>query len=858
MAQRLDGLGRTQLEFAVLGPLHVQAGGERVVLPAGKERVLLAHLLARAGHTVSADQLVDSLWGDDPPRSAANALQNHVLRLRKRLEPLRDGSPVLLVTDGSGYRLQIPDNAIDARRFERLVELGRRAYREGRADAAATTLREALALWRGLAYAELEFTPVGAAEAHRLDGLRLVALEDRIAADVDAGRAREIVAELESLVQEHPLRERFWQLLVLALYRSERQADALNTYARARDLLIEELGVEPSPELRRLHAQVLEQDPALRAPVRQLSLPAALTPNPGPFVGRRTELAELRRTWQEMTNTGTPSTVVLCGPYGAGLTQLAAHFAAELADEGVPVEHRPDGAWPEAAADTPTVTIVDARRSQPAAVPSHSSGGPRLTVVLARTGTSVPPGMQLVEVQPLSPDDVRAIVATYVEHGVDEALSEVLRTSEGLPGRVHDTALAVARRRAVAVVSGATVRTEQMSEGLAAAQADLRSGVARYREVIEREAPVEPGTCPWKGLVAYEVADAPWFAGRERLVAELLTRFSSARLVALVGGSGNGKSSLLQAGLLASLQAGALPGSERWVPLLMRPGPHPMRELVRTALHGVDSDRDRHEIAHLLERVVFDAPEESRVVLVVDQFEEVWTACTDSTERQAFLDALAEVVDTTTRCSVVLSVRADHVAGLADQPALAQALTDATVLVGAPTPAEVRRAVEHPAERAGLVLDVGLADALVDDAGDEPGLLPLLSTALTEMWQLRDGRRLTLEAYARSGGLRGAVARIAERAYGELDDTDQAAARVLLLRLAGPGEGDAVTRRRVPLAELATLPSPRVRAAVEPLADARLLTVDAGHVEVAHEALFREWPRLRAWLDEHAAARAVQ
>ena len=255
---------------------------------------------------------------------------------------------------------------------------------------------------------------------------------------------------------------------------------------------------------------------------------------------------------------------------------------------------------------------------------------------------------------------------------------------------------------------------------------------------------------------------------------------------------------------------------------------------------------------------MFGAPAASRIVLIVDQFEEIWTACTDTTERQSFLDALAEVVGSTSRCTVVLGVRADHVAGLADQPTLAQALADATVLIGAPTAAEVHRAIEHPAQLAGLVLDVGLADALVDDAGDEPGSLPLLSTALTELWDQRDGRRLTLEAYAESGGLRGAVARIAERVYGELDESDRPAARVLLLRLAGPGEGDAVTRRRVPLTELAALPDPRVRAVVEPLADARLLSLDTGYVEVAHEALFREWPRLRAWLEEHAAARSVQ
>jgi WD40 repeat protein/DNA-binding SARP family transcriptional activator len=861
MPRNLGQFNRPRLDFSVLGPLLVRGDSGPVDLPSPMERALLAHLVARAGRTVSTDELIDTLWTETPPRTAAKALQNHVLRLRNLLEPERDGSPTLLVTEGSGYRLDVSDNAIDARRFERLVGLGRRAFQEGRVEAAAKTLADALALWRGPAYAGLESTQFGSTEARRLEELRLVALEDRIAADLDLGRARETVAELQSLVHEHPLRERFWQLLVLALYRADRQADALSAYSRARDVLDEELGVEPSPELRRLQLQVLEQDSALLAKTRTPTLPDALVPPPGPFVGRVNELATLRAVWHRVNTGDAPATVVLRGPRAAGVTRLAAQFAAELADQGVVVEYTGDDRPSGEPATAPTLSVVDARGLAIGELESTlfegPGEGPRLTVVLAAPSAAIPPRAETIDVGSLNADEVRAILATYVDDAaVDDVLPEVLRASGGLPGRVHDEALSVARQRAAALVSGAATWAGLVGSDLDAARADLRLGVTRYREVIERQLGVEPGTCPWKGLVAYGVADAPWFAGRERLVAELLTRLASARLVALVGGSGSGKSSLIHAGLLASLQAGALPSSESWVPLVMRPGPHPMRELVREALRGADRDRDR--VAELLERVVFDEPDESRVVLIVDQFEEVWTACTDTAERESFLEALAEVVDSTSRCTVVLSVRADHVAGLADQPVLAQALADATVLIGTPTAAEVRRAVEHPAGLAGLMLDVGLADALVDDAGNEPGALPLLSTALTELWDHRDGRRLTLEAYAESGGLRGAVARIAERAYGELDEADRTAARVLLLRLAGPGEGDAVTRRRVPLAELAALPDPQVRTVVEPLAAARLLTFDAGYVEVAHEALFREWPRLRSWLEEHAAARAVQ
>lgn len=861
MPRNLGRLNRPRLDFSVLGPLQVRGDDGPIDLPSPMERALLAHLVARAGRTVTTDELIDTLWRETPPPTAAKALQNHVLRLRNILEPERDGTPILLVTDGSGYRLDAADDAIDARRFERLVRLGRRAYQEGHVEPAATTLAAALALWRGPAYAGLESTSFGSSEARRLEELRLVALEDRIAADLDLGQARETVAELESLVHDHPLRERFWQLLVLALYRSDRQADALGAYSRARDVLVEELGVEPSADLRRLQVQVLEQDSALQVPSHAPLLPDALVTPPGPFAGRVTELATLRAAWQRVSNGGTPGMVFLRGQRGAGVTRLAAQLAEELADQGVIVEHNADGQPPDGPAAVPTVSVVDVRglpisELQPALGVSPV-GGLRLTVVLAPPSAEVPPGAEIVDVGPLNPGDVKAILVTYIDDATaDEVLTDVLRASGGLPSRVHDEALSVARQRAAAVVGGAARWAGVVGDDLDAARADLRLGVTRYREVIERQATVEPGSCPWKGLVAYDVADAAWFAGRERLVAELLTRLASARLVALVGGSGSGKSSLLHAGLLASLQAGALPSSESWVPLVMRPGPHPMRELVREALRGADRDRD--QVAELLERVVFDEPEDSRVVLIVDQFEEVWTACTDTAERESFLDALAEVVDSTSRCTVVLSVRADHLAGLADQPMLAHALADATVLIGTPTAAEVHRAVEHPARLAGLVLDVGLADALVDDAGNEPGSLPLLSTALTELWDRRDGRRLTLEAYSESGGLRGAVARIAERAYGELDERDRTAARVLLLRLAGPGQVDAVTRRRVPLSELIALPDPRVRAVVDPLAAARLLTFDAGYVEVAHEALFREWPRLRSWLEEHAAARTVQ
>lgn len=864
-----------QVEFAVLGPLQVLGPGGPVDIVGAKERALLAHLVASAGRMVSTEELIDNLWGDEPPRTATKSLQNYVLRLRNTLEPDRDGQPRVLVTDGRGYRLVVPEQAVDARRFVRLVDLGRQALADGRLDAAALTLAEALALWRGPAYAGLESARVCGGEARRLEELRIAAVEDRITADLDRGQAREAVPELESLVHEHPLRERLWHLLVLALYRSGRQADALGAYGRAREVLLTELGVDPGEELRRLHAQVLSQDSALRAPVLAPRLPRSLRPPPGPFVGRDRELDLLGDAWDRARH-GACLTVALCGPPGSGARRLAAEFAEVVAGEGFPVEYlcAPAGTFP--ITDVPTLTVVDGAaagtdaegRPDDGAVPAQRTG-PRLVVLVHAQAGAVPPGAQRLDLTPLGAPEVRAVLDSYLPSAVDEkTLERVRRESGGVAGRVHDAALALARRRTHERVSDAVVRTTRMQSSLSVARESLKDGVAEFGGNLDRSRPVQADVCPWKGLVSYEVADAPWFAGRERLVAELMARIAPSPLLAVVGASGSGKSSLVRAGLLASLAAGALPGSDRWLQLVMRPGRHPLRELVRVTLRG--RQRTRDDVADMLEQLVYGGGADGGVVLVVDQLEEAWTACPDPVERRAFLDALSEIVESEpesepksksesgSRCKVVLAVRADYVGELADHPALARAMADATVLVGAPSEAEVRRTVEHPAARSGLDLDTGLTDALVADAGAEPGVLPLLSTALAELWERRDGDRLTLAAYVGAGGLRGAVARIAERAYGALDAADQAAARVLLLRLAGPGEADAATRRRVPLAELAALPDPRVGAVVDPLTDARLLSLGADHVEVAHEALFREWPRLRGWLAEDAEARAVQ
>ena len=407
--------------------------------------------------------------------------------------------------------------------------------------------------------------------------------------------------------------------------------------------------------------------------------------------------------------------------------------------------------------------------------------------------------------------------------------------------------------------AAALVREEA---GTVAAAGDaLREGRAALADgLFTLQGESAPGSlpsdvCPWRGLASYDVEDRAWFTGRERLVAELLARLAADRLVAVVGASGSGKSSLVRAGLLGALDAGALPGSSHWTTLLMRPGSAPMRELARVAFGAAQATPSLGDLLlHMAEDDGTDG--DRRTVLVVDQLEEVWTECADEHERESFLDALAGIAHETD-AQVVLVIRGDYFANLADHPGLAGLARDATLLVGAPTRAEVRRMVDVPARAAGLDLDPGLAETISDDAGDEPGLLPLLSTSLMQLWERRDGRHLTYRDYVAIGGLPGAVAHLAEDAYEALAEPDRAVVRVVLLRLAGrAGTGD-VVRRRVALAELEGLPG-NVAEVVAALAGARLLTLSDDAVEVAHESLFREWPRLADWLADDESTRTVQ
>jgi DNA-binding SARP family transcriptional activator/WD40 repeat protein len=612
------------VRFLVLGPLEVVAdGGDSLPIAGSKERTVLAFLLARWGRVVSVDDLVEELWGERPPRTAEKTVGSYVSRLRRalRLGQSPGSNHDVIVSRGAGYALERAGHLIDAVSFEQLAGDGQRLLAAGRPQEADRLLEEALGLWRGAAYQGYRYTGFGAAEGDRLEELRRTATEDLIDSRLAAGGAGQLVAELQAMVREGPLRERRWGQLMVALYRAGRQAEALQVFTRAREVLAGELGIEPGPELQRLQAAILAQDPGLE------------------------------RGWR-----------------------------------------------------------------------AHAE-----------------------------------------------------------PGRPTDV-------------------------------------------------------CPYKGLARFETADAEFFFGREQVVAEAVGHLVGRRFLALVGPSGSGKSSLLRAGLLHALGSGALPGSDRWPCSVIRPGNRPLDAMA----HAMGEQR-----------------KVDRRVLAVDQFEEIFTACSDDAERAAFLDAITEAVSVSDGATtIVIAMRADFYGRCAEYRALASLLASDQILVGPMDEEELRRAIELPADRAGLTVEEELADSLVSDTAGQPGGLPLLSTALLGLWTRRRDRTLHLDDYLRAGGVQGAVARLAEEAFGRLDGDGQAAAKRILLRLAAPGEGLEVVRRRASLSEF-DLDRDDASRAMAVLTDARLVTVAEGTAEVAHEALLHEWPRLRAWLEDDAAGRKL-
>jgi WD40 repeat protein/transcriptional regulator with XRE-family HTH domain len=391
---------------------------------------------------------------------------------------------------------------------------------------------------------------------------------------------------------------------------------------------------------------------------------------------------------------------------------------------------------------------------------------------------------------------------------------------------------------------------------------------------IRREDAPATGLSPYKGLNYFDEFDADLFVGREALTAKLTERVLSlastkspegTRFLAIVGASGSGKSSLVRAGLVSALRWNK--ASTDWHVYILTPTAHPLESLAATLAQESNSvtatatlmddlARDGRSL-QIIAKQISGSRNGSRLLLVVDQFEELFALCRSEEVRASFIDNLLTAASEPDGAVIlVIILRADFYAPCANYPQLRESLARHQEFIGVMNGDELRRAIEEPARRGRWELEPGLVDLLLHDVGHEPGALPLLSHALFESWQRRRGRTMTLSGYTSSGGVRGAIAETAEAVFADqFTHEQQAIARRIFLRLTELGDeaGAGDTRRRARFNELILKPeeATTTRAVLKVLADARLITTSEDAAEVAHEALIREWPTLHSWLEEN-------
>ncbi|MDJ0962348.1 MAG: BTAD domain-containing putative transcriptional regulator, partial [Acidimicrobiia bacterium] len=1032
------------MQFRVLGPVEADVNGSGINLGGLKQRTVLALLIARAGNVVTTETLIDAVYGDDAPSGARRSIQTYVSNLRGLV-----GS--VLSSDGAGYRLDVDRNSIDAAQFEDAVTS---ASSIDEPQQIADELRAALALWRGGAYSDVDALNTLPAEITRLEELRVVATERRVDAELASGRHASLIAELESLTVEYPLREHFRAQHMVALYRSGRQADALRAFEKTRTYLLENSGLDPSPELRRLEQQILEQDPGLtleaapsirRAAVLVVDVPdvaalSTLAPADRDALidlqGREITQAVADHAGEVLAERGTAIYAVF--PTVEAAASAAADGQAVLAAQNAPmrmaissgdVEVRSGGEVTGPPINRAAILIgaghagqillaSDAHQemldsgaagwitrslgshqlaglSDPVAV--HQlvlSGSPDAFPPLRVLGMSPPlptathglPGYELreqvgsgvfgvvhrayqpsvgreVAVKVIRPEfanhpvfirrfEVEAQLVARLEHPHIVPLHDYWRDPDGAylvlrwlsGGSLEDrlesgpvdiatmnrilgdiaSALDHAHRHGVAhrdlkpsnvlfdgednaFLSDFGIAKE-LRDGDADAIADdvvglgalierclgsssvdpsLRSvfetahagGYPSVADLLEAwetatgeaneataAAVFTPTRNPYKGLRAFREGDAGDFHGREAEVTELLRTVESNALVAVVGPSGIGKSSVVRAGLIPALRGGAIPGSEQWLVTDLMPGPYPFEELASAVLRVASSptqkleDELRRDERGLIRAVRRYLPEDATLLLVVDQFEELFTLVRDDGERAAFLELLrASVEDHRARIRVVLTVRADFFDRPLRDGAFGALIQKATVPIAAPTDEALRAIAENPASAVGIVFEPGLVDRIVADVRNQAGALPLLEFTLTGLFESRESDVLRANSYTEMGGVRGALAQHAEAVFDRLDNGQRSVVQEVFLRLVNVTEGRPDTRRRVRLGELQRLGIDRrtLTSVLDAFGEERLLAFDRDAVtrgptvELAHEALLSEWPRFVSWIDDH-------
>ncbi|MEP7112166.1 MAG: BTAD domain-containing putative transcriptional regulator [Ilumatobacteraceae bacterium] len=887
------------MRYEVLGPVRAKFDDVVVAVGGPQQRRLLALLLSQPGQSVSSQRLVDCLWPDGlAPDGAGRSVMTYVSRLRAAL------GESSISTVEEGYRLELGDELTDAQQFEALLaEAG--TEEPGRA---VEIYDRALGLWRGGAYGDFGADWWLLADANRLNEMRTVAREERAEAVLAVGHHHRVIPELERLVTDEPLRERSTSLLMQALFVAGRHADALRAFQSFRTRLADETGLDPSDDL-----VALERSMASGKPIANLNARArllrgysvhevlgegasgrvfaatqpgtnrevaikAIRPdlsNNAEFIQRfeaeaqlvarleHPHIVPLYDYWREPGGAylvfrlllgGTAfAAMVSDGPFSVarvsrlveevGGALLSAHTAGV-----VHCDIKPSNVMFDEAGNGYLSDFGIAVTTSP-----YDQGGDRTRAYAApelidRSGDTVRSDIfsfgcmlweLLASTSPLSVMQSngrwRLPSLAGVLSGPSEALDAVLAkaTSHDPDVRFESMAdLIIAWRDAVGRPEGVLSPMGSPSSS--------SPGSSRRRAVRALSTTVSAAVNPYKGLRAFSEADAADFFGRDDVAIALLQTVVTRGFVVVVGPSGSGKSSLVHAGLVPRLRNDGVRVAT------MLPGDRPTTALRQALREVAATDCDTDDPIEWLREAAAEGT--ANLTLVIDQFEECWTLA-DSAERERFLNAVVIAASFGVRC--VATVRAD----LYDRPlqhaSIGQMVADGTFALPPLSPQALEEVVARPAERNGVGFDDGVVAAIVAEASAHPAGLPLLQFAMAELYERRVDNCVTSRSLNEMGGLGGAIGRRAEDIYSSLDDDVRTQTRQLFGRLVAPGQGGPDTRRRARFSEL----SEADRTVADRFVEARLLVADRDLatrepvIEVAHEALLANWPRLREWLE---------
>jgi serine/threonine protein kinase len=899
------------VQVSVLGSVGAHVGGDDIELGTRLRR-LLAALAVSNGSVVSNDRLVDIVWAGRPSEGAENTLRSYVTRLRRAL----GSDEHRIVFREPGYVIDLSTDELDSALFEGELDRALQHLRTADATTARMLLERAIARWHGPAYSGFADEEWARPAVVRLEERLVEAREALIEARLAEGLNNEATAEAQALTESEPLRERPRALLMRAMYADGRQAEALRVYAAYRRHLADETGLDPSEEISDLERRIARGDPSVASgttSLRGYELAERIGEGAFSVVHRavqsgierdvaikiiRAELADqpdfIRRFEFEARTVARiehPNVVPLFdfwrepgaaylvmrllqggsveqalrsrGPYSreqtvrmlddVGGALEAAHRAGVVHRDVRPANLLLDSEGTTYLTDfgiaLPTAAIDDLPIRSPAyAAPEVLRGEPASAAAdvlsLAVTTFEVLTG-QLPFAE--SSDN-----AELVRRQLSDPLPPVRAMRTDLPPAVDD------------ILARATAKAPRDRYATVAAFVDdVRSALdlTTFRSQQTQIAWHRPVHNPYVGLHAFDEEDADQFFGRENLVTELLEALQDRRMVTVVGPSGSGKSSVVKAGVLPAIRRGAIAGSDTWFVATMVPGPNPVdaleTALLRVAVNPPATLREQLDqpggLVRAIRRVLPD--ERTHILLVVDQFEELFTQARDSEQRNRFLTELADAVhDPDSPLRLIATLRADHYDAPLQHVSIAELVTRGTVTVRPMTPEELERAISLPAASVGVEVEPALASDLVAGISARPAALPLLQFALTELFDRRVANTMLLSSHRELGGLTGALAARADRILAAGGPADEIEARRIFGRLVTFGDGTDDTRRRALRSEFGD--RERTAALLDAFIAARLLSADRDPasreptVEVAHEALLRDWPRLRNWLAE--------